>query len=103
MVQGQKVSKPKKEVSTKKEEQVWRKKEQKQEPRKEGRGKVGFGSLLLSNIAPMSFSGPGQGLQLAEDATQAPHRTPTPLDRAAATFFEFYGHYIVSSCKCSIW
>ena len=42
MVQGQKVSKPKKEVSTKKEEQVWRKKEQKQEPRKEGWGKVGF-------------------------------------------------------------
>ena len=100
MVQGQKVSKPKKEVSTKKEEQVWRKKEQKQEPRKEGRGKVG--SLLLSYIAPMSFSGPGQGLQLAEDATQAPHRTLTPLDRVAATIFEFYGHYIVSSCKCSI-
>jgi len=46
--------------------------------------------------------GPGQGLQLAEDATQAPHRTLTPLDRVAATFFEFYGHYIVASCKCSI-
>jgi len=34
--------------------------------------------------------GPGQGRPPAEGVTQAPHQTPTPHDKAAATHFVFY-------------